>query len=106
MVSSSNRIAFDERARMARIGELLARAIARQCQREEFEKARQNQKDLTEDADPILVFIAQVGECSPQEVRERFSFSRSTAFRRLDALVKSGQLSKSGSTRNTRYAPA
>jgi predicted HTH transcriptional regulator len=89
---------------MERIGELLARAVARRCHKDELEKARQNQKGIAEDADPILIFIAQVGECSPQEVRERFSLSRSTAFRRLDAMVKSGQLGKSGSTRNTLYA--
>ena len=89
---------------MDRIGELLARAISRKLRREELEKARSHQHELPEDADPILIFIAQVGECSPKEVRERFALSRSTCFRRLDAMVKHGQLCKVGSTRNLRYS--
>ena len=91
-------------ARFRRIGELLARAISRQSQREELERARRNQGNLPDDADPITIFISQVGECSPREIKERFSLSRSTTFRRLDALVKSGRLKKDGNTRNSRYS--
>ena len=79
---------------MERIGELLARAITRKCQGEELEKARRNQSRIPDDADPILVFVSQVGDCSPKCVRERFSLSRATAYRRLDALVKAGSLVK------------
>lgn len=89
--------------RLSRIGELLARAVARKCRREELEKAKQARPELPDDADPILIFISQVGESSPSEIQERFSLSRTTAFRRLDQLVKSGSLKKEGSTRRRRY---
>ena len=92
-----------EQACLRRVGELLARAIARKCRDDALAKAREAQPDLPEDADPILVFIAKVGECSPKEVRERFSLSRTTAFRRLSRLVDSGQLEKFGQTNAIRY---
>ena len=92
-----------EQARLRRIGELLARAVSRRCRDEELEKARQARPDLPEDADPILIFVSEVGECSPKDVRERFSLSRTTAFRRLSRLVEAGQLEKSGSTNAIRY---
>lgn len=92
--------------RMERIGELLARAISRKVRREALEAARRNQPAIPEHADPILIFIRQVGEASPKEIRDRFTLSRSTAFRRLDALVASGQLSKHGNTKSIRYRSA
>lgn len=88
---------------MRRIGELLARAISRKCRDDELERARKARPDLPDDADPILRFIAEVGECSPKEVRERFSLSRTTAFRRLARLIDSGQLEKFGQTNSIRY---
>ena len=102
-MSSKAAQSMTEKARMRRIGELLARAIARQCQREELERARANKPDLPEDADPILIFVAQVGGASPKEIQTRFDLSRATAFRRLDRLVKGGMLKKEGSTTSRRY---
>lgn len=92
-----------EQARLRRIGELMARAISRKCRDEELEKAKQANPELPEDADPILIFVSEVGECSPKDIRERFSISRTTAFRRLSRLVDDGQLEKSGSTNAIRY---
>lgn len=92
--------------RMERIGELLARAISRKVRRETLEEAQRHQPEIPENANAVLIFLAQVGEAPPKEIRERFLLSRSTAFRRLDALVGSGMLTKHGNTRNIRYRPA
>lgn len=90
-------------ASLRRIGELLARAISRKCRDDELERARKTRPELPDDADPILIFVAEVGECSPKDVRERFALSRTTAFRRLSRLVDAGQLEKMGSTNAIRY---
>lgn len=103
MKHSATDYTASEQARLRRIGELLARAISRKLHDEAMEKARQANPALPEDADPILVFISEVGECSPKEIRERFDLSKATAFRRLSRLVDAGQLAKSGSTNATRY---
>lgn len=95
-----------EQASLRRIGELLARAVSRKCRDEELARAREARPELPEDADPILVFVAEVGECSPKDVRERFSLSRTTTFRRLSRLVDAGQLEKSGCTNAIRYRVA
>lgn len=100
MADFSTDYTASEQARLRRIGELLARAISRKCHEEELEKAKKANPTLPEDADPILIFISEVGECSPKEVRERFSLSRTTAFRRLSRLVDAGQLAKSGGSTN------
>jgi predicted HTH transcriptional regulator len=99
-------IELSETRRMERIGELLARAISRKVRREALEAARRHQPEIPENADPLLIFLSQVGEATPKEIRERFALSRSTAFRRLDALVALGKLTKHGNTRNIRYRPA
>ncbi|MBB5350651.1 DNA-binding MarR family transcriptional regulator [Haloferula luteola] len=92
-----------EQKRFQRIGELLARAISRKAQRETVEAAQRKQPALPENADPIVVFLAQVGEATPKEIRERFGLSRATAYRRLEALVAMGHLTKHGNTRSIRY---
>ena len=103
MKTTDTHYTASEQASLRRIGELLARAVSRKCRDEELARARQARPGLPEDADPILVFVAEVGECSPKDVRERFSLSRTTAFRRLSRLVDAGQLEKSGSTNAIRY---
>ena len=105
-MANSRTAPLSDQARMERIGALLARAVGRKCRREELEKARANHAAFSEDSDPIVVFVSTVGEASPKDVRERFDLSRATAFRRLDALVKAGQLTKEGSTRRTVFRAA
>ena len=103
MNNSGTSYTASEQARLRRIGELMARAISRKCRDDELRKAKEARPDLPEDADPILIFVSEVGECSPKEVRERFSLSRTTAFRRLSRLVEAGHLEKSGRTNAIRY---
>jgi predicted HTH transcriptional regulator len=102
-VSVMTGLEFSDARRMERVGELLARAVSRKVRRDTLEAARRNQPAIPDHADPILIFISKVGEASPKEIRERFALSRSTAFRRLDALVTAGQLSKHGNTKRIRY---
>ena len=92
-----------EEARLLRICELLARAVTRKCRREEMERLQRSQPEVDQNADPIVQFVSQVGEATPKEVRERFSLSRATAFRRLTALTNKGELTKTGNTRNTKF---
>ena len=100
---SNGRPPMTEQARLSRIGELLSRAVVRKCRKDELESIRHRQPNLTEATDPVLTFIAQVGEVSPNDIQAQFSISRSTASRRLGALVATGLLEKSGKTRRTRY---
>ena len=74
-MTSNSIFSKSEQSRMDRIGQLLARAIGKKCRKEELEKARQQQPDLPDDASPVLVFISQIGEVSPQEAKAHFSLS-------------------------------
>jgi len=54
----------------------------------------------------MVIFIAQFGEVSSKDIQEKFALSRATAFRRLKALQESGEVVRSGSTKNSKYMVA
>lgn len=98
--------------RLARIGEILAIGVRR------FQVLNQgrllvvnttkpisrNQHHATKDETTlILEFLRKVPRATPKEIRDRFGFSRTTAYRRLKKLEDEGLINRSGSSRDVVY---
>jgi len=51
----------------------------------------------------IIQYLSRVGSASPKDIQLGLSLSKATAFRRLDGLVKAGDIVRAGKTTASRY---
>ncbi len=110
-------------ARMRRLGELCSKAItlfladhtesgesAARSQMGEFPHHGVGKKSIetiiSDDAKSIIAYLRRVGASSPREICQYTELSRTTVFRRLRELGRSGIVIKTGHTSAAKYAIA
>ena len=103
--------------RVQRIGALLSKGVSLMLLREAEAKrkaefiptapAAVEQAERVFDGDEsetdVLKYISRVGSASPRDVQRGLSIPKTTAFRRLDRLVKAGCIVRTGKTAAIRY---
>jgi len=52
----------------------------------------------------VLKYISRVGSASPKDIQRALNIPKTTAFRRLDRLVKAGCICRTGKTAAIRYS--
>lgn len=103
--------------RIARIGAILSKGVALMVIREAEAKRKADsvpavtaavqQAERVFDGDEsetdVLKYISRVGSASPRDVQRGLNIPKTTAFRRLDRLVKAGCICRTGKTAAIRY---
>ena len=99
--------------RMERIGEILAIGVGRYRMLKNGDEAfvedpkrlavRSRTTPKRDDGNLVVQFLAKVHQASPLEIRNRFGWSRTTAYRRLKELESDGRVIRCGTSRDAVY---
>ena len=99
--------------RVQRIGAILSKGVSLLLLREAESKRKVDSVpavtlaergfDCDESETDVLKYISLVGSASPRDVQRGLSIPKTTAFRRLDRLVKAGCIVRTGKTAAIRY---
>ena len=109
---------FTRAERISRIGEILAKGVTLMVIREAETKqktasipaatAAVQEAERVFGGDEletdVLKYISRVGSASPKDIQRALNIPKTTAFRRLDRLVKAGCIVRTGKTAAIRYS--